>query len=243
MKHRLAIVLAIFIIQVNVSAEGMGKKAVDKAFNPPKAQKPKKNKEKVPLLINVGFSLSKYRLFDVYDTPTGQAERAPSIFAGEINLNAVVERKTVKKYEKKIPQKFRKLALSFHEISATHVYIPRTLYIQPRNSSDIEAYGVTWGFVPSVSFGWLKLGGGPIATYLHYRDFNEPDPVHFIRPGLRGVAALRIPIFSRRFVLEVGGKGDIYIPQKFYGNNSLWNIRGVYAQIHLRFPTIIEAKI
>jgi len=238
-------VLIVLMFSSLAQSEGMGEKAVDKAFNNPKFQKKKNEKklEKIPLKLSFGFALSKYRLFDVYDTPAGEKDRVPSIFGSEINISAIVDRSTVKKYQHKIPKKFRKLALSFGEIGATHLYIPKTLYIQPRNSSGIEAYGATWGLVPQVSWGPLVVGGGVIATYIHYRDFNHPDPVNFIRPGLRGKIGLRLPLFNRYLTLEVGGKGDVYVPQKFYGNNSLWNVRGIYAQVHFRVPYTAEAKI
>ncbi len=228
-------------------AQGLSEKAVNKAFNPPKADKKKKKKEEIPLLVNVGVSLSQYRLFDVYNTPSGAEEVTPQIFATELNLSAVVENQTIRRFKDKIPKNFRDLALKLREVSATHLYVPKTIYVHPKSTGNIEAYGITWGLTPSLGFGpdffQLFVSGGPILTYLYFRDFNQSEGVNFINLGLRGTVGAKVPMLWNRVVLEVGGRGDLYIPQKFYGDEGLWNIRGVYAMFHFRFPITVEAEI
>ena len=206
----------------------------------------KKVKQKIPLLINIGAGLSQYKLFDVYNDNANNEDEPGLIFGTELAVRAVIENSTIRRFKNKVPKKYRKAAMKIDEASVTHFFVPKTLYIQPQNGNR-HAYGATWGIVPTLAMGprLLSLGlrGGPILTYLYYKDDRFDDAVHFIRPGLRGGIFLQSKPF-RYLKIELGGQGDIYIPKKFYADDkSLWNMRGSYFMIHLRFPAEVEAAI
>ncbi|MCB0384095.1 MAG: hypothetical protein KDD43_01785 [Bdellovibrionales bacterium] len=206
-------------------------------------QKPKKQKQDIPLLVNVGFGLSQYQLSELYGDQDGL------IFGTELNLSAVAEREVLDRFKDRVPPKFRKAASRLNEVSVSHLLIPKTLYIQPLHDHR-EAYGVTWGLVPTIMLGWPKfkfvINGGIVLTYLYYRDDRLPEDkqsIHFIRPGLRGGLGIRFPVFTKYLLFEAGVKGDAYIPQTFYNDQDVWNFKGVYGMIHFRFPITVSAAI
>ncbi len=123
------------------------------------------------------------------------------------------------------------------------MWVPDTLFISPRRDH-VQAYGATWGFIAQIAakISALSLGisGGPILTYLNYNDDREAGTIHFIRPGLRGTVFAKVPLFTKYVQLEVGGVGDIYVPQKFHGDKSVWNVKAHYAMVHFLIPFELE---
>ncbi|MDH4275654.1 MAG: hypothetical protein OEW08_11485 [Gammaproteobacteria bacterium] len=201
---------------------------------------PSKSKEKIPLLISVGAGYGDYELRDAYTGKNALIHGIP------IAISGVIEQETVKKYQDKIPKKFRKAATSFSEISMSHAAIPDVLYVHPYDGEK-EAYGGTWGMGMTfgTGFSFLKFGvtGAVVGTYLYYHDVNLRQSVHFIRPGVRGKINLEMPVFTKYLLLEAGYSKDLYWGQTFFGNHKMDMITGAYGMLHVRVPFSIEAAI
>lgn len=199
--------------------------------------------DKVPVFLDVGFGIAEYEIYDVYNVGPNSTNENAKIYGTQFNFSAMVEKETIHRFKEKIPAEAREHALKLNEFAITHMYIPDTLFISPRRDH-IQAYGATWGWIPKISAGiWfldLGISGGPILTYLNYNDDREDKTIHFFRPGLRGTVFLKAPLFTKYLQLEIGGVGDIYIKQKFYGDESVWNIKGQYAMLHIMIPIEME---
>lgn len=211
-----------------------------------KAQPEVKRKEKIPGLVGIGAGVGEYEIYNTYEKNILGVESSAKIYGTQLEIWAIVEQETIRKYQNKIPENYRKAVTSLGHAGVSPIWIPRSLYISPLRENR-EAYGLTWGFTPRVSsgIGPLELGvsGGPILTYLHFRDFAFEKPVHYIRPGLRGQVYAKIPLFTKYLKLEIGGTGDIYIPQRLYASDTAWNIKSVYGLIHFYLPLEVEAEI
>ena len=201
---------------------------------------PGKSKEKIPLLISVGAGYGDYELRDAYTGKNALIHGIP------IAISGVIEQETVKKYQEKIPKKFRKAVTSLSEISMSHAAIPDVLYVHPYDGEK-EAYGVTWdmGMTFGTGFSFLQVGftGALVGTYLYYHDVNLHQSVHFIRPGVRGKIHLEMPVFTKYLLLEAGYSKDLYWGQTFFGNHKMDMISGAYGMLHVRIPFSIEAAI
>jgi len=199
--------------------------------------------DNVPVFLDLGFGIAEYEIYDVYNVGPNSTNENAKIYGTQFNLSAMVEKETIHRFKEKIPANAREHALKLNEFAITSIYIPDTLFISPRRDH-IQAYGATWGWLPKASAGlwFLDLGvsGGPILTYLNYNDDRESKTIHFFRPGLRGTIFAKVPLFTKYVQLEVGGVGDIYIKQKFYGDESAWNIKGQYAMLHFLIPIEME---
>lgn len=205
-----------------------------------------KTKEKIPGLIGVGFGVGEYEIYNAYEKNNLGVNPSAKVYGTQLEIWAIIEQATLIKYQNKIPEQYRKAVTSLGSAGVSSILVPRTLYISPLRDNR-EAYGLTWGFTPKIStrIGPLELGvsGGPILTYMHFRDFAYEKPIHFFRPGLRGHVFTKLPLFTKYLKLEIGGTGDIYIPQRFYGSDSAWNIKSVYGMINFYFPLEVEAEI
>ncbi|MDH5546753.1 MAG: hypothetical protein OEZ43_14265 [Gammaproteobacteria bacterium] len=196
--------------------------------------------DEIPIRANVGFGLTQYNFHNAYDN------KSALVYGSELSLQAVIDKDTLKKYERKVPAKFRKAAGKLDEVSVGHWAIPKSLFIHP-NDGQKTAFGATWGIVPrlQVGLGFLKVGvgAGVIASYMYYHDELSQDTVHFIRPALRGGVNLSIPLFNRYLILEAGSQHDAYIPQTFFGSKSTWYVSSLYGMVHFRIPIKVKARI
>ena len=208
------------------------------------AQTEKAANANVPVFLNVGFGIAEYEIYDAYDIGANSTNENAKVYGTQIDLSAMVEKETIHRFQEKIPADVRDATLKLEQFSVTSAYIPDTLFISPRKDH-VQAYGATWGFIvkaaAGISFFKLGVSGGPIITYLNYNDDRESKTIHFIRPGLRGTIFARMPLFTKYLQLEVGGLGDLYVSQKFYGEDkSVWNIKGQYAMLHFLIPFEME---
>lgn len=197
------------------------------------------SEHKVPVFLDVGFGVAEYEIYDVYNVGPNSTNENAKIYGTQLDISAMVEKETIHRFKDKIPENVRDHALKLEEFSITSMWIPDSLFISPRKDH-IQAFGATWGFniklASRISFLSLGVAGGPILTYINYNDDREDKTIHFIRPGLRGTIFAKVPLFTKYLQLEIGGLGDIYIPQKFYGDESAWNMKGQYAMLHFLIP-------
>ena len=195
--------------------------------------------EGIPAKVNVGFGLSEYQIVNAYN------DKDTYIYGTELSIAGVVDQEVIERYKDKIPQKYRKAASKLGEVSVSHLFVPQTLYIHP-SDGEKSAFGATWGIVPSISLGgkYISVGvhGGLIATYLYYNDEVLDDSIHFIRPGLRGGANMKLFLFKRYVGLEAGINKDLYISKQFFADENVSHLSGGYMMLHIRIPITIPAQ-
>jgi hypothetical protein len=166
-----------------------------------------------------------------------------------ISVQAIIDKAVIKKYKKRIPEKYRQLALSMDEVRfSPSIFIPDTLIISP-GYANTGIYGVSWrpiGMgVPFVKSNNFRLGvnAGLRLTYLFIHSSSLASPTHFLRPGIDLKGNCEIP-FSKSFLVSIGWNSQVYIPQKVGGgiasvgtlDESIWHVGQAYLKFHYRFP-------
>jgi len=205
-------------------------------------------KKEVTIPINIGIGPAAY-----YITGDIQNDQAPH-YGLQIDLAAVINKKTIRENQGKIPKKYRKMATQLGEARIGHLLIPDSLFISPK-TKNTSIYGVTWqplSLNQPLLNAWMKLqvGAGILLTYAHInRDIPKSDTTlksqqttHFFRPGLELRANLDLP-FSESFILSLGWSSGFYIPQTLgpswgvsTGSDSIWHIGQAYALFNFRMP-------
>jgi hypothetical protein len=166
-----------------------------------------------------------------------------------ISVQAIIDKAVIKKYKKRIPEKYRQLALSMDEVRfSPSIFIPDTLIISP-GYANTGIYGISWrpiGMgVPFVKSNNFRLGAnaGLRLTYLFIHSTSLASPTHFLRPGIDLKGNCEIP-FSKSFLVSIGWNSQVYIPQKVGASiasvgtldESIWHVGQAYLKFHYRFP-------
>jgi hypothetical protein len=166
-----------------------------------------------------------------------------------ISAQAIIDKAVIKKYKKRIPEKYRDLAMSTDEVRfSPSIFIPDTLIISP-GYADTGMYGISWRpigvGVPFVKSNDFRLGAnaGLRLTYLFIHSTTLESPTHFLRPGLDLTADCEIP-FSKSVLISLGWGSQVYIPQPVGGSimsiggldESIWHVGQAYLKFHYRFP-------
>lgn len=209
----------------------------------------KRSPVEIPIEVGVGPALH----FITNDTLSEQQ----TFYTGlRLNLQAVITKEVIKRFEKKIPKKYRKMAKDLDEVKVRvgpMMLIPRTLLISPASISDngdSALYGAMWDFIGlGVGLGPLSVSANVQATYayLSYRDKEKGDAVqsmHFLRPGLTVDA--QIPLrFNDTVGMSVGWRSTFYLPQELGGGvtamkmtteGTIWHIGQAFVTLDVRFP-------
>lgn len=219
-------------------------KTIEPVNNPDEKKPKEKVKDKIPVFANVGFGFATYDIHNLYQDDL-YTENKSEIYGTELNISGGIKNETIRKYQHKVPEKYRSFVSELEEVTISYAYIPDSIYINPYRNH-VESYGLTWAYPLALSsgIGFLKFGvsAGPILTYLYHRDDREEKPNHFFRLGLRGKAHFGFN-FGKYLKLELGGIQDAYIPSRMYGEKTVWNISGNYAMIHFRYFFDVEAAI
>jgi hypothetical protein len=200
---------------------------------------------KVTVPIDVGIGPALYHI-------SGPVARDQPLHYGlKLSLQAVIDRDTIRRNERRIPAKYRKLARNVQEVRfSPSVLIPDSLIISPK-LRNTGLYGVTWrplGLSLPLTSGTFRLtaSAGLLLTYAYLDSDTLPD-THFLRPGvdlgLRAEVAL-----SRSFLVSFGWSSGLYIPEKLGEvaafeplDETMWHLGQAFLQLHFRFP--FEAKI
>ena len=192
----------------------------------------------------------------------------PSVFVSqpafsglEISLAGIIDQQLIRKYKRKIPRQYQRMARSVDEIAYRPWYvalIPERLILSPGLSAQgisgsglfsTSMYGAVWRPV-AIGTSLFKSGQTKVSlnlgldfAYIFVHSVNLPSPTHFLRPGLNLEAVLRIPI-TQSFLLSMGWSSDLFIPQPLGAppwavwplEQALWHLGGPFIKLHLRVP-------
>lgn len=177
-------------------------------------------------------------------------ERQTFFYGARINLEAVIDKALIKKYKKRIPKKYRKMAMQLDEVRfrpAPLSYIPKTLYISPGENA---MYGAMWDlFGVGTRLGPLKASADLqfAYAYLSYQAMDKAESaqsMHLLRPAI-GLTA-HIPLMLTDSVgFDIGWRSTLMPPQELGGSplsftedldGSIWHIGQAYVAFTYRMP-------
>lgn len=181
---------------------------------------------------------------------TGDIQEDQLVHTGlVISIDAIIDKAVIKKYQKRIPEQYRKMALSMDEARISpSVFIPDTLIISP-GYNNTGMYGISWRpigmSIPLVKTTKLnvKTSTGLRLTYLYIHSKTLASPTHFLRPGIDLLLDTELRL-SDSVLASLGWNSQIYIPQTLGGGftelgsleNSIWHVGQAYFKLHYRFP-------
>ena len=180
---------------------------------------------------------------------TGPVQEDQSLHTGiKLSVQAIIDKKTIKKNKKKIPKRYRSYAKTVNEVRfSPSLFIPDTLIISPKGTASTGIMGIAWQpvgvGVPLLDAGIkARLGLGLQLTYAYLYSDTLPD-THFLRPGLAPGAEVEIP-FTKRFLISGGWSSMVTVPQALGGSiaelgateESIWHIGQGFVKLHYRFP-------
>lgn len=181
---------------------------------------------------------------------TGPVFRDQPVHTGlSLSVQAIIDKKTLRKYRKRIPAKYRKMVMQMEEVRySPFIWLPDTLIISPAYDGT-GMYGASWRPL-SIGLTWSREPvrfvtsiGGPRITYLFIHSRTLASPTHFLRPGLDARADLEIP-FSDTVLLSARWTSELYPPQQVGGSilewgppgESIWHVGQATLMLHIRFP-------
>ena len=202
----------------------------------------KKREVTVPVEIGVGPAAN---------IISGEMQERQTFFYGaRINLEAVIDKALIKKYKKRIPRQYRKMAMELDEVRfrpAPLSYVPKTLYISPGENA---MYGAMWDILG------VGTGLGPVKAtadlqfayaYLRYQALDEAgaaQSMHLLRPAI-GLTA-HIPVMLTGSVgFDIGWRSTVMPPQELGASplsftekldGSIWHIGQAYFAFTYRMP-------
>ena len=207
---------------------------------PPKGRK----QGPVEVPIDVGVGPAANLLFG----PVFQEQ--PALGGIALSIEAVLDKKTIRKFKSRIPGKYRKMAMNLDEVRISHPLIPHGIFLSPVGvgGSTVGMYGAV--FEP-VSIGMplvkdpfsVRLGVGLVLTYAYVHSKELPSPTHFLRPGIDPGIEIDLP-FSDRFLVSFGWESQLYLPQPVGGgvlevgplDEAIWHVGAGFVKLHFRFP-------
>ena len=201
-------------------------------------------KREVTVPVEVGLGPATHIIF-------GEMRQRQEYFYGaRINIEAIINKALIKKYKKKVPKKYRRLALRLNEVRFRPwplSAVPRTLFISPGERS---MYGAMWDLLGLGSgFGALKVSADlQLAyAYLNYGgsgDDASEESMHLLRPGL-GLAA-HIPVqLTDSLGLDIGWRSTLMPPQEVGASpmafsqeleGTIWHIGQAYVMFTFQIP-------
>ncbi len=169
-----------------------------------------------------------------------------------LSIEAILDKKLLRKFKHRIPQQYRKTVLQMDEIRISHPLIPDTFFISPKGIvGDTGIYGISFRpiaiGIPLINEGiGFDIGIGTRLTYF-YLHSDSLENTHFLRPGLDALAEIEIP-FSDRFLVSFGWDSQFYIPQHIGGgvfevgplDQSIWHVGQGFFKFHFRVPVSVR---
>ena len=170
----------------------------------------------------------------------------------KVSVEAIIDKKTIKKNRKKIPRQFRRYAKGVNEVRfSPSVLIPDTLLISPKGSGNTGMMGIAWQPVglslPLLNAGIKARAGLNLQLWYAYLYSDTLANTHFLRPGLAPGVEVEVP-FSKTFLISAGWSSMVTIPQELGGSiaeigepdASIWHIGQGFVQLHYRFPFTVR---
>jgi hypothetical protein len=165
-----------------------------------------------------------------------------------LSIQAVLDKKTIRKFKRQIPKKYRDMVMQMDEVRISpSIFIPDTLFISP-GIGNTGMYGVSWRPISAgipLSKGPIKVGAsaGLRLTYAFLHSKALPSPTHFIRPGIDVKFNVEIPL-SKKVLTSFGWDSQFYPPQQVGGavfafgplDSAIWHVGQGYWKWHYRFP-------
>lgn len=201
----------------------------------------------VPVDIGVGPA---FHMF------TGPIQQDQTFHYGLVlSVRAIIDHKLIKDNQKKIPRKYRKMALGIDELRySPSILIPDTILISPK-LENTSIYGLSFrpiGIDPALIKKPFRLtaGLGLRLTYgrissdgIEGANEGEAFAMNWFRPGIDGMGELEIP-FSERFLISGGWDSQLYLPQTIGGPVFAWgeqderilHVGQAFMKLHIRFP-------
>ncbi len=176
----------------------------------------------------------------------------------KLDIAAIIDQQTIKKNKKRIPKKYRKMALKMKEfVYRPYWWIPDSFFISPKLDNSYM-YGVT---LRPIGLGLslinnnamkFSLSAGLVLTYAYMGNDTwvesgySNDSMHFLRPGVDAKAELLLKL-SKSFLISLGWDSYLYVPQRVgegpleeLGENlleeSVWHNGQAFVMLHFRFP-------
>ena len=242
-RARIAVVVVALVVALAAVAEAKPKRK--------RKRKPKrKRKASVTVPVNVGLG-------PTFNMLTGPIQTDQQYHYGlKIDVYAVIDKKTIRRFSHKIPKKYRGMAKKMQEVRyRPAIWIPDHLFLSPQ-SANTGMYGVTWRplsvGLPLINAKRLKLrlGAGLLLTYAYIvsKAPELPESTHFLRPGLDLKAELILGL-SDSLLLSGGWSSGFYVPQQVLGEEAgigslgspgdedcIWHVGQIFAMLHFRFP-------
>lgn len=213
-------------------------------------RKARKKKSSVTVPVNVGLGPS-------WNMITGPIQEDQRFHYGlRVDLYAVIDKETIKRFKHRIPKKYRGMASRMREVRyRPSILIPDHLFISPKNGNT-GIFGMTWrpfGLnLPLIDSSTLRLGvgAGLLLTYAHISSNIDgmQESTHFFRPGVDLRAELVLQL-SPGFLLSGGWSSGFYLPQKIKGegrgfaalgspknDDCIWHVGQIFAMLNFRFP-------
>jgi len=209
----------------------------------------KKRKKSVTIPIDIGVGPAAHML-------TGPVQDDQTLHWGLVlSVQAILDKKTLKKLKKKIPKQYRKQILSMDELRMSpSIFIPDTLFLSPK-TTNTGMFGVSWTPVnlgmPIVKdpFRWtlgasLRVSGAFIhSDGIAGAQGGQAWQMLFLRPGIDLGSELEIP-FSDSFLISGGWRSQLHIPQAIGGSvdelgtldSAVWHIGQPFLMFHVRVP-------
>lgn len=201
-------------------------------------------KKEITVPVEVGVGPAGHIIF-------GELQSRQALFSGvRLNLEAIINQALIKQNKKKIPKKYRKMAMKINEVRLRPgplAYIPKTLFISPGDNS---MYGAMWDLLGvGTGLGPLKLSADLqfAYAYLSYQGAEKGEgaqSMHLVRPGL-GITA-HIPLMlTDSFGFDIGWRSTLMPPQELGGSplsftkeldGTIWHIGQAYFALTFRIP-------
>ncbi|MFT5680648.1 MAG: hypothetical protein ACI8RZ_001554 [Myxococcota bacterium] len=200
---------------------------------------------KVPIDIGIGPA------FHMMTGPVADDQRWH--YGVVLSVEAVLDKKTLKRLRKKIPREYRSAIKQMDEVRVSpSILIPDTIIFSPK-TDNTSVYGI--GFQPLRVNAPLikdpfafKAFGALRATYFYLESDSLPGSsgaveMHFLRPAVDVGVELEIPL-SDRVLISGSWTSQVHIPQPVGGGvgelgdleSSVWHIGQASGKLHYRFP-------
>ena len=184
---------------------------------------------------------------------TGPVQEDQALHTGlKISVEAIIDKKTIKKNKKRIPRQYRRYAKGVNEVRfSPSIFIPDTLLISPKGTGNTGMMGIAWQPVgmgiPLLDAGIKARAGLGLQLWYAFLYSDTLDDTHFLRPGLVPGVEVELPL-SKTFLISAGWNSMLTLPQELGGSiteigepdESIWHIGQGFVQLHYRFPFTVR---